>query len=438
MAKNRLKLNWNIYTIEERTNFVNEYLKQPQFQLIPLVPDELETIANYLLWAQDINGFNSEQDGFIEIETKNKTWTNNTTESLDELIESPTFNEAQFRSFSSPQLKVKKENFSREEALRIAPEFLRQEFIGLFHQIDELDYSIALYEFQHNKRKNPPRAELCAQFDQIKPQIEERISHWNQFSYLKRRHLLVELRRQQFTMRDSYVNSIVRETPPEPANIDIILSPTEELYVAPLGTINGKNANLWFRPQFDLNPIAFNEEELSKISDFLWSPRDQNWRTFDFRNPDHVYQFLCALEEVDGHEVALSTKALTDTFDFYVDFAELNDSQRDILRQKISHKKNQDIADSVNALYGKSYTANYISTIFKQKIIPKINEAATLHQKIVENLFFKEEFKQCTTCKKWMLRDSDHFVRKAKTKDGLSSQCKRCDKAQRDSKKVVK
>ena len=58
--------------------------------------------------------------------------------------------------------------------------------------------------------------------------------------------------------------------------------------------------------------------------------------------------------------------------------------------------KNEDIAIAINKKYGKTYTPNYISTIFRQRIIPKINEAAAYHEKVVSNLFFEEEFKACS------------------------------------------
>jgi hypothetical protein len=73
--------------------------------------------------------------------------------------------------------------------------------------------------------------------------------------------------------------------------------------------------------------------------------------------------------------------------------------QREILDMKIRKVKNIDIADIINKKWGKSYTANYISTIFRQRIIPKINEAAAYHIKLVSNVFFEEEFKVCTGCK---------------------------------------
>jgi hypothetical protein len=102
---------------------------------------------------------------------------------------------------------------------------------------------------------------------------------------------------------------------------------------------------------------------------------------------------------------------------------------------KIRKVKNIDIADIINKKWGKSYTANYISTIFRQRIIPKINEAAAYHLKLVSNVFFEEEFKTCTGCKQIMLRDTDNFTRKARSKDGFTARCKKCEKASRNKTK---
>ena len=110
---------------------------------------------------------------------------------------------------------------------------------------------------------------------------------------------------------------------------------------------------------------------------------------------------------------------------------DLSEAQREILDLKINKTKNQDIADIINKKYNKSYTANYISTIFRQKIIPRINETAEFHAKIIENLSFPENFKKCTGCGKVLLVDPDKFVRKSRSKDGFSTRCKICDRNDR-------
>ena len=51
-TQNRLKLDWSLNTSIERQAFINQYIGQ----LINPTPDELETMANYVLWGKDADG----------------------------------------------------------------------------------------------------------------------------------------------------------------------------------------------------------------------------------------------------------------------------------------------------------------------------------------------------------------------------------------------
>ena len=74
MAQNRLHLDFSISGTQERKDFVDEYVQRPEFIRVPLTEDELETIANYILWGKDSDGQSLVQKGDISIETRNKTW----------------------------------------------------------------------------------------------------------------------------------------------------------------------------------------------------------------------------------------------------------------------------------------------------------------------------------------------------------------------------
>lgn len=130
-------------------------------------------------------------------------------------------------------------------------------------------------------------------------------------------------------------------------------------------------------------------------------------------------------------DIASNLKKLLDTLQFYVDQADLTDIQHEILNMKLHKIKNTDIAWEINRKYKKTYTSNYISTIFRQRIIPKINDAAKYHEKVISNIFFEEEFKQCSSCGETLLRDADNFTRKSRSSDGFSSRCKKCEKKAR-------
>lgn len=443
MAANRLHLDFTITGTNDRKAFVDTYVQRSEFQRVPLTEDELETIANYILWGKDSDGMNCTQRGEIQIETRNKTWQRDDTESLDAMMESPTFNEASLRRPTEARTKIAREVFDRQKALGECPAHMRPVFEELFERIDKLEMSIHFYEFAHGKRKEPPRTSLTKRFSEEDIAAAEQIAaKWNQYKYLKQRHLIVELRREQFTLRDSYAEKHLRHTPPEPDLDPVHLDFDAEIPVFPLGLVGAPFSDLVFRDKTRLNPHEYTEEELDKLIHHYWNKKSQSRPTlfFDFEELEHVYELLGILEELKDSAPTAHLESnldkFLDTLKYYVALADLTEVQQEILDLKIDKVKNSDIAAKINAKHGKSYTANYISTIFRQKIIPQINNAARFHALIIENMSFEENFKKCHGCGEWLLIDAENFVRKSRSKDGFSTKCKRCDRNDRQLKKV--
>lgn len=443
MAQNRLRLDFTISGTSDRKDFVDHYVQRPEFLHKPLTEDELETIANYILWGKDNDGLNCTQRGEIQIETRNKTWQRDDTESLDAMMESPTFNEASLRRPTEARTRIQREVFDRQHALAECPAHLVPVFEELFTRIDKLELSIHFYEFAHGRRKEEPRAALVRRFSEQEVEAaRELASKWNQFKYLKQRHLIVELRREQFTLRDSYIDKHQRHTPPEPDLDPVHLDFDAEIPVYPIGLVGTPFSNLIFKPATELNPFTYTEKELDTLIHLYWdkssSPRPVLF--FDFGELEHVYELFGQLneleEEIDTLPLESNLKKLLDTLKYYITLTDLNEVQSEILDLKINKVKNQDIAQYINKKYSKSYTANYISTIFRQKIIPQINETARFHALILENMCFEENFKKCNGCGQWLLIDAQNFVRKSRSKDGFSTKCKKCDRADRQRKKV--
>ena len=445
MAQNRLHLDFSIPGTIERKDFVDQYVQRPEFILKPLTDDELETIANYILWGKDPDGLNAVQKGEFSIETRNKTWQRDDTESLDAMMESPTFNEASLRKPTEARTRIAREVFDRQKALEECPEHMRAVFEDLFDRIDKLEMSIHFYEFAHGKRKEPPRTALTKRFTEAEVDAARAVSEkWNQFKYLKQRHLIVELRREQFTLRDNYVEKHMRHTPPEPDLDPVNLDFEAEIPVFPLGLVGAPFSELVFKQADDLNPTTYTEKELDVLTRHYWNKKEQSRPQlfFDFGELEHVYELFGQLveleEELDALPIESNLGKLIATLKYYIALTDLTEAHQEILDLKINKQKNQDIADIINKKYGKSYTANYISTIFRQKIIPRINETANFHALIIENMCFEENFKKCHGCGKWLLIDAENFVRKSRSKDGFSTKCKKCDRADRERKKVTK
>lgn len=211
------------------------------------------------------------------------------------MMESPTFNEASLRKPTEARTRIAREVFDRQKALEECPEHMRAVFEDLFDRIDKLEMSIHFYEFAHGKRKEPPRTALTKRFTEAEVDAARAISEkWNQFKYLKQRHLIVELRREQFTLRDNYIEKHMRHTPPEPDLDPVNLDFEAEIPVFPLGLVGAPFSELVFKQADDLNPTTYTEKELDVLTRHYWNKKEQSRPLlyFDFGELEHVYELF--------------------------------------------------------------------------------------------------------------------------------------------------
>lgn len=112
-------------------------------------------------------------------------------------MESPTFSEASLRRPTEARTRIAREVFDRKRTLNECPAYLVPVFEDLFKRIDSIELQLNFYEFTHGKRKEPPREQLQKRFtaEEIEA-AQQTAAKWNQFRYLKQRHLIVELRRE--------------------------------------------------------------------------------------------------------------------------------------------------------------------------------------------------------------------------------------------------
>lgn len=431
MAKNRLKLNFELESAEDRAKFINEYLPTLDFSLSE---HEIETVSNYILWGKDNKGKNSQQNGEVEL----KKWTSTPVESLEGLAETPGFQETQVRPLSEPPIRIQRTVFDRRRALNEAPEHLKQTFEDLFRQIDEIELELNYYELWAGRRKLPPREKLEQSFtEEERIEINKKALRLSQFKYLKLRHLLIELRAQQYTYYDTYKEQIMphigaHEPILQPENIYI----GEDISIYPIGL---KDESQLSTKIFNINrppePNDFGEEELKQISELLWKPKTPEY--IDFTKPEHVlniYLLRADLRDAEAEDpkgIYGAAACILRTLEFYETHANLSSLQKDLLELKLCNTSNLEIAKQLNKIYNKSYNENYISTIFHQKIIPSVAAAASEHREILENIFYPENFKKCKDCGRILLMTSDNFVKQKKSSDGFSPRCKACEKIKR-------
>lgn len=435
MAKrNRLNLNFQLESAAERAEFVRTYLEEIDFT--PNA-DELETIGNYILWGKNEKGVNAQQEGDVEI----KKWATQPVESLEALMEIPGFQETQLKTLNAPQVKVRRVVFNREEALATAPEYLRPYYEDLFRQIDTVELMLNYYELWSGRRKLPPRESLIGKFsEEEQKELNERAMRLTQFKYLKLKRLLVDLRQEQYTWKDTYSAHVQTHLAAVPSVVqEESVWIGEDVTVLPLGLCN--NTPLARKLFGGAEPSQYTGVELWELTDLLWRP-PRTAHVLDFSNEAHLLALFTSRADLrdarmeDPSQIYGAAASIVATLTYYEDQAELTPLQKDLLEMKLAHKQNYEIAQALNKKYGKTYNENYISTIFHKKIITSIAEAARQHRLFAENIFFPENFKRCKDCGRLLLMTSDNFVRQKKSSDGFSPRCKACEKEKRKRRSV--
>ena len=391
-----VNLDFSIPTSTGRRDYIEEYIANNSDKKFSA--SDLETIANYILYGKDEDSGESIVDRKeVQIKTKYNSYSKKEPESLDELIESPTFDERIF-------------NINKNRYKNIKPKIDR-----------EKDFDI------------PGIKELWKTIDRYQYIIDVNTGKINDFTapklssveLYKFKHMVIDLRRQQFYLKDMVKPTIcmfgtnarkVYQIEDYSIPFDIESS---DFSIAPLGVLIRKDQKF-------LNPREYRGEDYQYNKEAKY--------IIDFRNPDHIYYLL---ENYEDLRIGALNKPestigfLLDTLDFYIDLSDFNEQKKLILEHKKARIQNEVIKEKLSKEFGLTYSANYISTIWKQKICKEISEAAKLHFDYYLNRKNQFKWKKCNQCGKIKLKDTREFMRKSRSSDGLSNRCKDCDKKNR-------
>lgn len=389
-------LDFNIYSSKDRLEAIRK------IPLETLNKSELETVSNYILYGKDQEDGTSVVDrGEIQIKTKYNSYNKEKFISLDEMIESPTFDEAQLSKNQTIYKKVKP-TIDKEKAKDIPG------MKELWEQIQNLQDIIDENLGKKEKRSSTP------------------ILSQKELYQLK--HSLIELRTQQYYLWDSEFQTILGQKNKAEFHGSIVDSQMNYL-VLPRGVMKEENDWEFKNPRSQSSgrtATAFTEEQLEQL-------KQSGKYYFDFREKEHIY---CLIQNY--WDIVDSIKEIPDsplhgliwTLDFYIEKAELSKQQLLIIRDKKLRVPNREITKHLKRELGIYHSENYISTIFN-KSIGLINEAAILNYDEWLMKDYDKGWKVCTKCGRELLRDSRNFVKKTKSSDGLTNKCKRCDKEER-------
>ncbi len=388
----KFNLDFNIYSAKDRLKEVKNIIDCNS----NLTPLEIETLSNYILYGKDNNGTSSVDRKEIQIKTKFNSYQKQKFLSLDELMESPSFDECQLQNDDVVYKRVKP-TIDKEKAKQIP---------GMEELWEEIDkWQAALNS--NNRKKNK-------QFTDQKK------------AYLLK-HFLIQLRTQQYYLMDSFYPVIGTEKNylkyyGDPLNSQLTYP------VLPRGTAKSSNDINFIKPFYDKSEpaIAVTDEEIEE-----WNSKGKIY--FNFRNRTHLYYLINNWANIVSFvedEKAAPLWELIWTFEIYQKMANLSPQQEFILELKKQQKCNKDIQDQLVKQLGIFHQTNYISTIYV-KTLDKIIQAVELNYDEWLAKDYEKAWKQCVCCKSIKLRDSRNFIKKNKSVDGLTNRCKECDRRKR-------
>lgn len=492
-------------------------------------------IADYLLWSRDENGICISKNEDFELSSK---WSASQPDSMEAIMEAETHIPNFYVVGEIPPTLVRKQKFSRAEALAspLAPHFR-----ALFDEIDRLDVLISF------AMGNEPREELV---NRMEPSclfaLRAKAAKLSPKELQRARHDLVDLRTEQYELRDSYKPQLrnakqplgkVELAPLEIEPLGLWAEPTATLgkflwaeeptppadkeeraklaqalkrllartckpsckhtttqtqiedglqagsherevinlshatartceQASEQDTIGQENSSKTDEREVKIGSYATarsckqacrqdtkqtpteehscqNEaglqqravEKTSHDSDCL----HERAVTFDLRDPNSWLQLLpyyntiynAKLEAEERHDIESEAPALWNTIQYYFDRALMQAEYRLIVEMKSENWRNEDINNELRRRNLKTFSVNYISTIYKKRIPKLLAQAVEAHYELALALDQPDEWKRCSKCGKLLHLDSNHFRRLGKSKDGFVGSCKQCDKKKR-------
>lgn len=202
-------------------------------------------------------------------------------------------------------------------------------------------------------------------------------------------------------------------------------------YIMKKGLIEMRKEQYIIKNSF-LKPI-----ETTKISHTSYAPVLEEKITTEpytvtgvsLQDPFVVSNLLCNYYKLkDSAEIKSDTWCIMYDLDKLIEKAFVNEPKlKKILEYKIDNLQNTEIQKKIQEEFHIQHSAEYFSTVWRNKIPKLIADVAKTEY--LEWYYLNEEkgrFKKCSRCKQLKLATPDYFPRNKSSKDGLYSICKEC------------
>lgn len=387
---------------------------------------ELEQMANYILYGKDENGQNSihRHETTDDGQRRYNTFTRASEKvvSLDELLENPLFDHEQMKS---PH---KRDPYKKPTRTIHRPK--RDKKTGDIIDIGDADIPGMTDVWDSIDRLD----KWIMQLEGKLPADENTLIFEDSYRLYRLKHCLVDLRRTQYDLLDSYKPCI---------HFQKLDHPKAQFYHLDSDAFYWVSRDQW---QYKVDH-AYTSLISKDIHDYEVRINDKGeeevkWvvcrHNFDWENPRHIAAFiqyypnlkLQLWEKLDTYG-----RTLFWDFDRYWKLMNLSPLKNMMLALKIQKVPYEDIIDCAAQQYGVIFHSNHLTTIFQSEIPKKMAQVAAKCRLEVETPI--EEKVQCPRCQRYLPANPLFFSRNRARKTQFARYCKECERQIRIEKGVV-
>lgn len=384
-------------------------------------PAQLDQMGSYILYGKDENGLNAAKRGEIMTNnTRYQTYRKKEDKnlSLDEILESPMADQqalkdiTEKRTYTAPKPSIARPRYDKKtKALIDAGDSDVPGMVQLWQSIDRFEKIIATY-----------KGTLAA--DEETPELS------SDYRLYQLKHWLVDLRRHQYYLKDSYKPALHFMAVAHPHAQFIDWSQDCAYWLTQQQWRERVSKALVHTISRNLSDYETKETPNGLM--VKWVVRRH---TFDWENYHHVAALINNYDLLyDTFRTRIETYGRTFIFDFqrYHELANLNPIQELLLKRKIEHTPYSKILTQLREKFNIVYNENHLSAILA-KALPKAIALAAKKARILAETP-KSNLKRCFRCGKMLPKDPVFFGLNAGRRDGFASNCKECERLRRISK----
>lgn len=379
-------------------------------------PTELEQMGSYILYGKDENGKNAYQRGEMIRDARYNSYKTKDDQlaSLDEILENPLSDQQQFKDLTTrdpyiqPRTTIKRPKYDKQGDLIDIGDGDIPGMRELWECIDRNDHWIAVLE-----------GKAVARGDEM---LFE-----NPYRLYRLRHALIDMRRHQYYLKDSYKPCIHFLAADHPKRQFIDWNSDSYYWIS---------REEWERrintTYFPISKKIEDYETKNEGKEVKWVVRRH---TFDWENLQHVRALIGLIEDLrdkywdkintDIHSIILD-------FDRYRRMCAFSPSRECMIKARGLHYSCGEIRQILQVRFGLVYTENHISSILYEEIPNQFARVARRNRLLIETP--NSERQRCKTCGKLLPKDVLFFSINRNRKIGFCSRCKDCEKQKRINK----